>query len=328
MNQINYGAFAVEALKITIFCLLITGFFKLLSVSNNTLLIVFDMAVMSSAATFSVEHKCLDHIVLGSSVVITSIIAGGIIGYYNPELAKLLTIIYAGLAFYLPRSTAKTNIFVTGSVMFLIFTALPFSLQNGLRYALDGFLVIAVFIGFHYILNHKKSDKNKEKFNITTQNQLNRITAIMAVLSLTAAWIISNILSRSYQLSHLYWIGLTALVIIQASQQKTILTAIKRILVNALGAIIIVLLFAYIIPPDFWVNFSLLTLFLFLIFFLGFTYVGRTLFIELFVLGFTHLFGHYQNIIAWDRVILTLIGGTIVIVATPISYWLVKKTRK
>lgn len=334
MSHINYSAFAFEAIKITIFCLVITGLFKLLGASNNTVLIVFNMAVMSSAATFSVEKKHFSHVVLGSSVMIVSIIAGGIIGYYTSGLAKLLTILYAGLAFYLPQSKDKSNIFVTSSVMFLVFTALPFSLQEGFQYALDGLVVVAVFIGFYCVFEYKRNNIHKEnnqkqaniKQTYITQNQPNLITAAMAILSLTSAWMISNILSRHYHhLSHLYWIGLTALVIIQASQQKTILTAMKRILINAFGAIVIVLLFAYVMPPNFWINFSLLILFLFLIFFLGFSYMGRTLFIEMFVLGFTHLLGQHQNIIAWDRVILTLIGGTIVIIATPISYLLVTR---
>lgn len=122
-------------------------------------------------------------------------------------------------------------------------------------------------------------------------------------------------------LTHLYWIGLTTLLVIQGSQQKTIQTSFKRIGVNAIGALIAVLLFSYIIPPIFWINFAVLTLFLFLIFALGFSYIGRVLFIELFVLGFTHLLGDYQAFIALDRVILTFIGSSIVIFASLMIYF-------
>ena len=41
-----------------------------------------------------------------------------------------------------------------------------------------------------------------------------------------------------------------------------------------------------------------------------------TLFIEIFVLGFTHLLGSFHNVIAIDRIILTFIGGGIVILIT------------
>lgn len=133
MNDTPYSAFALEAVKITLFCILVTGLFKLFDAANNTLLIVFNMAVMSSAATFSVEKKQLQHVILGSSVIVLSIVAGGIIGDYFPLSGKLLTVIYAGLAFYLPKIKYKINIFVTGSVMFLIFTALPFNWQDGLQ---------------------------------------------------------------------------------------------------------------------------------------------------------------------------------------------------
>lgn len=147
---------------------------------------------------------------------------------------------------------------------------------------------------------------------------------MVAVFALACSWLISHFLQAYTTLSHLYWIGLTALVVIQGSQQKTIQTSLIRIAVNAFGALLVVLLFSYLMPPNFRLNFLLLVLFLFLIFALGFSYIGRTLFIELFVLGFTHLLGDYQNVIALDRVILTLIGGAIVIFVTFITYFLNK----
>ena len=201
------------------------------------------MAVMSSAATFSVEKKHLTHVILGSSAI-----------------AVIFFIFY-----FLFEQTRKAKI------------SAPLSEQQTHRY---------------------------------------HITAMIVVISLILAEIISYFLSAHFQFSHLYWIGLAALVVIQSSQRKTIQTSFKRILVNTAGALMTVGLFGYLIPPAFWINLAVLILFLFLIFFLGFSYTGRTLFIELFVLGFTHLLGSYHNLLAYDRVILTLIGGAIVIIST------------
>lgn len=324
MNNIEYKSYFLEAVKITVFCLAVTGVFKLVGVTNNTLLIIFNMAVMSCAATFSVEQKHLSHVSLGTVVIVTSVIAGGIIGYYSPPVAKLLTIIYAGLAFYLSRTKYKTSIFVTGAVVFLVFTALPFNFQDGSKYAIDGLLLIVFFIAFYFLFDYKKQITPKNL--IPLQEELNNhITALTAFLALSFAWLISALLSHYHLLSHHYWIGLTALVVIQSSQQKTVQTSVKRILINAIGAVFIVFLFNYVMPSNFLANFSLLVLFLFLIFFLGFSYIGRTLFIELFVLGFAHLLGNYQNAIALDRIILTLMGGVIVIAVTPICYFLTKR---
>lgn len=320
MSDTDYSAFALEACKITLFCIVVTGIFKLLGASNNTLLIVFNMAVMSSAATFSVEKKHLRHVALGSSVIVLSIVIGGILGYYFSLPTKLLTILYAGLAFYLPKVKYKTNIFVTGSIMFLIFTALPFTWRDGAHYALAGLLVAVVFVIFYFIF--ERTRKTEISTLLSEQTHRYHITAMIAVVSLILAEIISYFLSVHFQFSHLYWIGLTALVVIQGSQRKTIQTSFKRILVNTSGALITVGLFGYLIPPIFWINLAVLILFLFLIFFLGFSYTGRTLFIELFVLGFTHLLGNYHNVLAYDRVILTLIGGVIVIVSTSMIYFI------
>jgi uncharacterized membrane protein YccC len=203
--------------------------------------------------------------------------------------------------------------------MFLIFTAFPFNLTDGMWYALDGLIVFSIFVGFYLFFEYTKISTYKEIIH-NDQIDNNHVTAMIAVLSLILAWFISYILSIYFHFSHLYWIGLTALVIIQSSQQKSIKTSIKRILVNAFGAIFIVILFNYIMPPNFYANFVLLVLFLFLIFSLSFSYIGRTLFIELFVLGFTHLLGDYKNAVAVDRVILTLMGGMIVISLTPVIH--------
>ncbi len=318
MNRIDYSAFAWESFKISLFCLSIVGLFKLFGATDKSLLILFNMAVMSVAATFSVHKKQINHISLGSSVVVFSTVLGGVIGFYYPWLASVITIIYTGLAFYLPKSTSKANVFITGSLAFLIFSALPFSLQSGIKYALAGAVVIAVFTLFYWLFEYRKNANDTKP----EPTQANSHMALVSILSLALAWIISHYLNLYSSLSHLYWIGLTILLIIQGSQQKTIYTAIKRIGVNTFGAIIVVFLFGYIVPQNFWINFILLVIFLFLIFFLGFSYFFRVFFIELFVFGFAHLLGDYHNVFALDRIILTCIGGMIVITVTLMLYWI------
>jgi len=323
MKNISYRYFILEAIKITIFCLLVTGFFTLIGSSNADILIVFNMAVISAAATFSPEKKALSHVMLGSTVVVLSIILGGLAGFYIPTLARLFSIVYAGLAFLLPKTKIKTNIFVTSAVMFLIFSSLPFNWDHGLQYLLNGIIVIIIFTIMTWVFNlkiHANEPHDKD-----SESEGNQMSALVAVIALSLAWLISYLLKIHTTMSHLYWVGLTVLVVIQGSQQKNIITAIRRIGVNAFGALMIVLLFNYIMPTDFWINFTALVLFLFLIFALGFSYVGRTLFIEMFVLGFTHLLGSYHNVIALDRVILTTIGGILVIATTLMCHYAFKK---
>ncbi len=198
--------------------------------------------------------------------------------------------------------------------MFLIFTSLPFRLNQGILYLLYGIVVILAFIGFHTLFASKIIRKKQE----SSKNR--KVTSLIATISLVCAWIISYFLSIYTPLSHLYWIGLTVLVLMQSSQQKMLKNSLIRLGINALGALIVVILFSYIVPIIFWLNFVLLVVFLFLIFALGYSYIWRTLFIELFVLGFTHLLGGYQNIVALDRMVLTLLGGVIVIIVAGVSY--------
>lgn len=310
----THRIFTIEAVKITLFCLIVTGLFKWLGTSDDFLLVIFNMAVMSNAATFSSYRKGWSHLTLGSSVIVLSIIGGGLLGYYLPVFSHISTIAYAGLAFFLSKTKAMRNIFVTGSVVFLIFTFFPFDLDKGLQTLFYGAFVVILFVLFHRLFGWKSEDENQER--ITDAH----LSSLIVVIGLAISWFVTYLLGIYSSLTHLYWIGLTVLVIVQASEQKTIRTSLQRIGVNILGALFIVILFNYLVPRDFWINFFLLVVFLFFIFALGFSYAWRTLFIELFVLGFTHLLGDYQDRIAFDRMLLTFIGGIIVIFTTLISF--------
>ncbi|WP_164931861.1 FUSC family protein [Dyella sp. M7H15-1] len=306
-----YKAYIEEAIKITFFCLSIVVLFKICGAPNNTLIIVFNMAVMSFAATFSSDKKRLSHSMLGSAVVVLSIITGGLAGYYFPRLTDLLTLLYACLAFFLPNTREKVVVYVTGAVMFLIFTSLPLDWQDGVKYGLDGLAIILIFTGFHWFFNRRASIDREYRSAQLVEDRY--ATTLLAFFSLSGAFVVVHILRSYTTLSHLYWTGLTVLLIIQGGGRDKIRTSLMRMGVNIVGALATVLLFGYVAPPIFIVNLIILVLFLFFIFALGFSYVGRTLFIEMFVLGFSHLIGNYANTLAGDRVILTLIGGAIVI---------------
>jgi hypothetical protein len=303
--------FVLESVRITLFCLVITLLFSLFGATNETILIVFNMAVMSAAATFVPQRKPTSFIVTGSSTMVLAIVVGGILGFYFPLAAKIVGIILAGLAFYLPKRKAAANIFVTSVVMFFVFSSIPFDLSHAIQYLLSGIAVVVLFTVFHWICESKFYPNQIADLSMPSNNRPS-IMAI-AVISLAVGWVCSYFLKIYTDIDHLYWIPLTILVIIQGSQGRTIKTSLIRIAVNTAGALFVVILFTYLMPSVFWVDLAVLTVFLFLIFALGYSYVFRTLFIELFVLGFTHLLGKYENVIAYDRIFLTLVGGGLVI---------------
>lgn len=322
MRTIQYRYYFIEATKITFFCLLTTLFMSVFVTDKNTLLIAFNMAVMSAAATFTGKKLKPLHAMLGSGVIILSILSGGILGYYLPTLSNLFVIIYAGLAFLLPKTPIKASILITGSVMFLVFKSIPLNIIEAANLLVCGLVVMAAYFGFTYAVNKTFHHKLNYEYPETNNSALSAITVILA---LSLAWITSLLLQNYTNISHLYWIGLTVLVIMQGSRGRAIKTAFKRIIVNFCGAIFIIILFNYLVPNVFWLNFAILVLFLYLIFSLGFSYIGRTLFIEMFVLSLTHFLGSYHDVIAIDRVILTTIGGLLVILSALISYYFIMK---
>ncbi|KTD13659.1 hypothetical protein Lgra_0794 [Legionella gratiana] len=47
---------------------------------------------MFCAATFSVEKKHLNHVILGGSIIMLSVVIGGVIGYYVPSVGGFFAI--------------------------------------------------------------------------------------------------------------------------------------------------------------------------------------------------------------------------------------------
>lgn len=317
-----YKTFLIEAIKVTVLCALIAFYFGWAGASHNLTLLMFTMGVLACAATFSPAKKSKVNLALGGTVVLISITLGGLLGHYMPLLAKVLMIIYAALAFYLPKTNDKRAIFVNSALMFLVFTYLNFDAHIALTVFLHGIAVMVFFFLYFWLVEAVHYRKVKPAAAIPTEG--NRGGAIVVALSLIIGSICVYFLKTHTAMSHVFWVNLTIMMVVQGSWDKTIKTSILRVLTNSAGALIIIALFSYVIPPVFWINLVMLGVFLFLIFALGFSYIFRVLFIEMFVLGFAHLAGDFHNYIAYDRIILTLIGGVIVIVTTLYTYWLLK----
>ena len=325
MNN-NYQFFLIEACKITGYCLLIVAVLWVCGANNQTILIAFNMTVMSCAATLSAEKNNLRDVLIGCTVVVVSVLAGGFIGNYFPDIALWSVLVYAILAFLIPKTVYFRSVFSMGALVYLIFSWMHFSWSSGWIYTLTGLFVIIMLALFFIFFNRNDFLEKDDRMPVMDRSRY--LAALAVGFSLVIALFVVWLLKRYTHLNHLYWVGLTALTVIQGSLIKNIFkVALLRVLVNVIGALLIVLLLVYVIPPDFLVNFILLVIFLFCIFALSFSYVLRVLFIELFVLGFTHYYGHYQNTLPYDRALLTLIGGAIVMVSALLSRYVLTKLR-
>lgn len=316
-RDIKYSTFVLEAIKITLFCLITTVIVKLLGANDNTILVILNMAVMSCAASFYPEKLDIKHTLSSSLVIISSVLFGGILGYYYPSLVAIVTIVYAASSILIPRTRHYMATFSVGAVVFYVFAALPFDIHLALTYLQYSGVIIITLVILTYFLD--KIIYEGQTYASLGISQGNYPMAFTMVLSMTGATIAVFLLHKYTNVDHLYWVGLTVLVVIQGTKHQTIKTALLRISVNIVGALIVVLLFTYGMPQIFWLNFILLVTFMFFIFALGYSYVLRVLFIELFVLSITHLLGGYFNYVAFDRMTLTLIGGLLVIIAVLIT---------
>jgi hypothetical protein len=326
MKKATYSWYLMTAMIVTCFSLLVVFILWLCGANNYTLVVGLNMVVLAFAATCTVEERRLHHIIFSSSIMVVSIIAGGFIGFYLPIMAPWLVIIYGVLAFLLPKTLYYRIGFGLSALMFLVYSAIGFDWQTGWPFLPTAVLVIIVLTLFFWLL--RGSGKNKKIQFITIPLKERQMSAMTVGIALVLGWIIEMYLKQYTHIGHLYWLGLTVLIVVQAAQQKYIRTSLLRILANIVGALVIILLMSYVIPQVFWVNCVVLVVFLFLMFALSFSYVLRVIFIEMFVLTFMHLADLYKNALAYDRIYLTLIGSGLVVLSFFISYLILRPKRQ
>lgn len=317
--------FLLEAAKVTLFCLIIVGIFRVLGADTHSLLILFYMVVMSNVATFSPLRTPPGKLLVASTLIIASILVGGMLGYYCPYFARIFSILYAALMFLVCKTKSQSQVGVTSAVVVIVFIALPFSAQAAIHYFFSGLLLL-LLLPLYDVLFDKLIHKSKARAKIIF-NEGRKESALTASLALAGALIIFYALKQTTHLSHLYWIPLTIMLVIQGSQQRTLKASIGRILINTLGAVLVIVCMTYILPPAFWVNFVILLVLLFTIFAFAYSFFWRTLLSEVFVLCFIHLLGQYHTVVALDRLLFTFIGGLLVIIASVISFFILSSNK-
>jgi hypothetical protein len=143
--------FTQDASLVTLFCLFIAGLSKVLNFPNGQLLILFTMAVMSCAAAFPFGNQSSARVGVTSVIVNLSITLGGYVGYHHVKLGQIIAVILVGLAFYHPKNTRDSALWITSAMMFVIFLFFPVSLHTSLLYGLSSLVMGCLFALFYGI---------------------------------------------------------------------------------------------------------------------------------------------------------------------------------
>ncbi len=310
----NKKVFVLESLRIALFCVGVTLLGLCLGVDQHAAVMIFVLAAMTSTATFLPKPRPMSFVLTASSLMVLSIVGGGVCGFYFPTLAKVIGTIAAILIFYFPKRASTTSAAVITVVMFFSFSSLSFDWVHGLQYLGYGAGVVVLSCLLHRLLEGKIYTDSTIDLSDASLSSVR--TASVVAMAFALGWVWYYLLYRYSTVEHLYWIAVTILVVIQGSQVSTIKRSMLRMLVNMVGAFCVLVLFEYAGRHLFWLDFGFVVLFLFAIFALGFSYVGRTFFIELFVLSMIHIMGEYHSALAYDRAILNLVGGCTVIFST------------
>jgi hypothetical protein len=306
----------LEGVKLTFFCLSMVVLLKFFGLSNQTSLVMFNLVVTAAIVTFATQLDFGSNSLIYNFIILLSAISAGLIGFYSPNLARAITIVLAGLAFYLPKKKGVFIGFIFSTTTFVVFSSNPFNFITGIKYLIIGLIAMISLKVYFYCFNNFFHAANNGNKKIDHGYSSSPDMSLIVMISLIVATMVSKVILHYYITTHLYWMPLTIIMVVQTSQQATIVTSVKRIVANVLGALVMIIMFDYLLPDNFWINICLLIICLMLIFTYWDKYVWRNLFVELFVFGCAHLVGVYQDSVAVDRIIFTLCGGSLVIIVT------------
>lgn len=303
--------FALDASIITAMCVGLTLIFYVFGASKSDATEVFTFAVMTSAVIYPAIDKPLKQIFVSAIIMSISIILGRLFGEFG-WVGIVVGIAYNACTFYFPKNRTAMNVWATSSMMFIVFLSLPTPLQTSLKYVTFALITSIAMTAAYFVLRLFRKPAALPKEPRLTHP---KTRAIITTISLAIAFGVDRIIHQYVSLPHVYWIELTIVLVLLGADMGILKSSIKRVGINAVGAFISIVLFSYLIT-GYWSSFIVLIVFLFCIFFLGFNYFTRVLFIELFVLCLAQAFGNFTNFLAADRLLLTATGAVIVIAVT------------
>jgi hypothetical protein len=304
-----------EALDVVILTLITLVIF--LDLPLNIIFVMINIAIMNFVGISGSKPKKYRDIIFSCVIVSCSAILGNYFNQYHTA-AFILFIIYAGLSCYLPKFKGIFNPVAlnAGALMFVIYAAMPFQLENTKYYIIGSCVILVLFLVYYLVRNNFYKSVEEEAQKVELESIACYHIAVIVVISLIVGYFLNRMIACYYPLSHSYWIALSILVIIQNTYRKTVIICIKRIIVNFVGAVIAVICFLYIFPNSVYFNFIFLIVIMFFIFLFGSSYTLRVIFIEIFIFGLALFTNHFFISTGVERVVDTIIGGVIVLVIT------------
>ncbi len=303
--------FLFEAIRNTLFCIVVVVLFSWYGSNEQTLMIVLNISAMACLANFFPQRKPSWFVLFAASVAVLAVAVGGSVGFHFPIGSKVLAICLAGCAFYFSKREATLNATVTAVVTFFCFLSLPYQHGHVGDYLLYAGIIAIAYAALHHLVEGKIYANLPMKASPVSPHRFEK--ALLVVVSLIVGEAIVYLFQHHTQIVHLYWIPLTIMLVIRGSHEQTVKRSLWRILANTAGAVLMVWFLSW-LPKIFWLNCVILFTFLFVFFTLGFCYVWRTVVVELFIIMMIYMLDH--SVVAYDRVILTITGGAIVIVVS------------
>lgn len=312
MNNIIIKSNAFEAIKLTIICLAITFVGYCYKLDQQTMLIIFSISAVSAAITHKVAKGRDSDVFIGCVCIITATVFGGLLGNYSPLLVKILTLVYAGAACYFAKYRSTRAVFLTGTLMFLIYANFPFTTFAAIRYMLVGIIIAIIFTLYHHI--HEKNSSHQPHAFARESAEKKTMIGLNVILSLAVGLLVSQYILFKFRIDKIYWLELIILLVVQNTYKKTLGRSLLRITINATSIFIASVIFSLIVENSFWLQLTLLAIMLFLIFVYSHSYIIKLLCTTLFILGMTHMLGEFHQYSTINRLYLTVIGYIIVMI--------------
>ncbi|MES2504371.1 MAG: FUSC family protein [Myxococcota bacterium] len=322
--EIGYKPYAIEALKAVIICGLSFGLLQLLGIQGRQLAMGLMIVAQTSFAVFFVPPYHFPIRAMAFPFIGLSAIAGGIAGHYIPFAAPALTIIAAAATFYYIFINSIRVICINVVLVFMIFAYFPTPIELAGVYLWQWFLPGILFTVWHW-LAYRRHRYTEISLPILESNERDRLlSTVVCLVSLGIAYTVTALLPTRFHSMHVYWIPMVCLLVTQVTVSSTTTYVKQRISMNILGAGIAAILF-YVISMPYWLAITLLVALFYLCLFFMFSYKHRTFCVTVMMVGIYHILQHATAVVMMDRVVFTIIAGSIVLVVSFVTYAIVLK---
>jgi len=311
-------------LPTTLICLMNATIFALIGAPGRLAISVFAISALAEIAILSSQQKSPKVALSIYSSLLTGALAGAIVGLVYNQAGIVIFALAAGIISWSKKTALQHQVATISSSIFLVMTYLPWTWGHLAYLAIGGLLIQVSATAQRYAAHQFLKDVG---YTLPHQILQERLSAIILPVAIMTSWATALAITKHSDLTHIFWAPLATVMIYRGSLDATWQITFKRIWISIFVALVAVA--SYGIITRYGMIFSMAILYL-----NAWATMAQQpastpfqLLLELFIIGYCLMQLGGDPIIAYERIVFTLIGSFAALCAAIIGSQIAKYYR-